>query len=323
MATETVYALFPSVGDAERAIGALMDHGINSSNIGVIARQPAEQDEAERVRAGFTRVTDTADAALGEPVAAYEPRPATMPPAAIGDTVVPTSSIDTPDNVETVGKEGITTTTAADAAAGAGIGTGIGLIAGLLAGAVSLVVPGVGIVLAAGAVTAALGATVAATAAGAIAGGVAGYLRDMGMNDVAADSYADRVSQGDYLIAVNVDTSDYDNVRRLLLKYNASGVDIEVNAAGENVRRAWGNDPALVEYLHQRSSRPAPASATFGAPTPVRRIVAEEPDGTPIIPAREVEEAPTGRWLNGGETPSESEAALDHDAEVDDELHTR
>jgi hypothetical protein len=310
MATETIYALFRTVADAERAIGALMDHGVERDNIGVIARQTAEQDEEIRVRTGYVRSSTPIDDTLDEPVAAYTPRPTTMPPAAISGTVVPTSDNDTPQSVETAGKEGITTTTGADAGAGAAIGTGIGLVAGLLASAIALTVPGVGIVLAAGAVTSAIGATVAATAAGAIAGGVAGYLRDMGMNEAAASSYADRVSQGDYLIAVTVDTSDYDDVRRILYKYNAVGVDVNVNTAGEPVRSAWGNDPVLVEYLSRPSSR-------LGSPMPVRRIVTEDPDGTPVIPAREAPNEPG--WTGMGMSPKESEAALDRDMDLDDD----
>ena len=63
MAAQRIYALFQDVADAERAIGALEDHGVPRAGIGVAARRPAEADEAGRVRAGFTRVTDGQDQA--------------------------------------------------------------------------------------------------------------------------------------------------------------------------------------------------------------------------------------------------------------------
>lgn len=317
MAAETIYATFQTIADAERAIGALIDHGVSRDNIGVIARQAAEQDEAERVRAGFTRVVDTTDTALGEPVVTYEPRSQTLPPAALADTLVPASSIDTPDNVETVGKIGVTTTTAADASAGAAIGTGVGLVAGLLAGAAALVVPGVGMVLAAGAVTAAIGATVATTAAGAIAGGVAGYLRDMGMDETAATSYADRISQGDYLIAITIDTADYDAVRRILLKYNAAGVDTQATVAGGDLRRAWGNDAALATYVQQ-----PPAQV---ATPPLPRVAAHDLNGEPIIATEEIEQTPAGVSVSRlpDRSPAESADALDAESAFDPELNNR
>ena len=53
MAAQRIYALFQDVADAERAIGALEDHGIPRANIGVAARRPAEADEAGRVRDGL------------------------------------------------------------------------------------------------------------------------------------------------------------------------------------------------------------------------------------------------------------------------------
>ncbi|MDQ2798424.1 MAG: hypothetical protein M3Y13_02130, partial [Armatimonadota bacterium] len=126
MSTQRIYALFQNVSDAERAIGALQDRGITRDHIGVAARRPAEEEEAGRVREGFTRVSDQQAVHQGEPEVAYEARPGTLPPAAIAPTLTPTSSVDTPHNVEIVGKEGITTTTPQDAATGAAVGTGVG-----------------------------------------------------------------------------------------------------------------------------------------------------------------------------------------------------
>ena len=233
MALQTIYALFQDVADAERAIGALQDHGVPAANIGVAARRPAEQDEAGRVRTDFTRLTDAQAVRQGEPEVAYQAQPGALPPAALAPTAVPVTPVDTSLNVATVGKEGITTTTPQDAAAGAAVGSGVGLVAGLLAAAAALTIPGFGLVLGGGVLAAAFGATAATAAAGAAVGGVTGYLRDMGMPEHAAASVHDRLTEGDYLLTAQVDPTRYDEITQLLQKYNAVGVDINVAAAGQ------------------------------------------------------------------------------------------
>jgi len=256
-ATQTIYALFQTVADAERALGALQDHGIAAADIGIAARRPAEQMEAKRIRSGFTRVTDSEAVRQGEPEVSYKAQPGTLPPAALASTVVPNTSVDTSENVETVGKEGLTTTTPQDAAAGAAVGSGVGLVAGLLAAAAALTIPGVGLVLGGGALAAALGATAATTAAGAAVGGVTGYLRDMGMPEEAATSIHDRLTEGDYLVTIAVDPLRYDQIKQLLLKYNAAGVDL--NASDMDVQKAdlKGNHPAIVKPISSETRRQA------------------------------------------------------------------
>ena len=272
MALQTIYALFQDVADAERAIGALQDHGVPAANVGVAARRTAEQDEAGRVRTGFTRLTDDQAVRQGEPEVSYQAQPGTLPPAALADTAAPITAVDTPQNVAAVGKEGLTTTTPQDAAAGAAVGTGVGLVAGLLGAAAMLMVPGVGLVLAGGALATAtaIGAAAATTAAGAAVGGVTGYLRDMGMPEHAAESVHDRLTEGDYLVTATVDPARYDEIKQLLLKYNAAGVDVNVSAAGEQITSVYGQDPVLSEQIRQ-----VPAQASV---VPNARPVGETPD---------------------------------------------
>lgn len=283
MANQTLYALFQTVSDAERAIGALTDHGVPAANIGVVARRPAEELESDRVRGVYTRDTDTGSVLQGEPIASYTQDQGTMPAAALASTLTASSTADTEENVNTVGKEGITTTTPQDAAAGAAVGTGVGLVGGLLAAAAALVVPGVGLVMAGGALAAAIGAAVATTAAGAAVGGVAGYLRDMGMPEHAVQNVADRVQEGDYLISVTVDSTQYDDIERLLLKYNATGVDQNITAAGEPIRQAWKNDEALQEYVE------TPPATVTGVPIspagrPTTLTTTDGPEGMVMVP---------------------------------------
>ena len=250
MALQTIYALFQDVADAERAIGALRDHGVPADSIGIASRRAAEQEEAGRVRDGYTRVIDPDTTSA----ATYEAQRGTPPAAAIVSTITPNSAVDTPLNVTTVGKEGLTTTTPQDAAAGAAVGGGVGLVAGLLAAAAAVMIPGVGLVLGGGILAGALGVAAATTAAGAAVGGVTGYLKDMGMPEQAAANVSDRLREGDYLLTVSVDPARYDEIKQVLLKYNAAGVDINVNAAGERVTDVWGNNPVIAEHLRNGPS---------------------------------------------------------------------
>ena len=226
MANETIYALFQSVSEAERAIAALEDHGIASEHISIVARRPAEQNETAHVRQEFVRgaETSTETGAVN-----YIEQPGASPSAAVKGTLNPTSSVDTPENVAAVANSGITVTTGQDAAAGAAVGTGVGLVAGLIAAAAAITIPGFGLVLAGGTLAAAAAATVATTAAGAVAGGVTGYLRDMGMPEHAAVKASERLMEGDYLIAIASEAAKYDSIKQTLVKYNAVSVDTSVD----------------------------------------------------------------------------------------------
>ncbi len=272
MALQTIYALFQNVADAERAIGALRDHGVPDSSIGIASRRAAEQDEAGRIRGGFTRLTDDETTSA----ATYTPQAGTAPAAAIASTVAPRSDVDTAENVSAVGKTGLTTTTPQDAAAGAAVGTGVGLVAGLLAAAAAVMIPGVGLVVGGGILAGAFGMAAATTAAGAAVGGVAGYLRDMGMPEHAAENVSDRLREGDYLLTVSVDPVRYDEIKQLLLKYNAAGVDINVSAAGERVTDVWGNNPTIAEHL-----RKGPSPQNINAQAAIARADAQAVEAAP------------------------------------------
>ena len=298
MAAQRIYALFPDVADAERAIGALADRGVPRDRIGVAARRPAEADEAGRIRADFTRVTDGQDVRQGEPLVSYEAQPGTLPPSALAGTVAPRSDVDTPQNVEAVGKGGITTTTPEDAAAGAAVGAGVGLIAGIAAAAAVLIIPGVGPILASGVLASALGVAAGTTAAGAAVGGVVGYLRDMGMPEHAATRYADRLLEGDYLVTAIIDTEQYDDMKNLLLKYNAAGVDIDGETAGAQISAVRGEDPTLASEISHTMPMPMTAAQAVAvgeldpAPTGTdggTHIITQSLDGTPLVPARVVD----------------------------------
>jgi len=97
------------------------------------------------------------------------------------------------------------------AKAGAATGGALGGLGGLLVGLGALAIPGIGPVLAGGALATALATTAAGGAIGAAAGGVTGALVGLGIPDDRARLYNDRVNRGDYLVMVD---GTEDEIRR-------------------------------------------------------------------------------------------------------------
>lgn len=86
---------------------------------------------------------------------------------------------------------------------GAATGGALGGLGGLLVGLGALAIPGVGPVIAGGAVATALATTLAGGAIGAAAGGIAGGLVGLGIPEDRARFYSDRFQKGDYLVIVD------------------------------------------------------------------------------------------------------------------------
>ncbi len=97
------------------------------------------------------------------------------------------------------------------AKAGAATGGALGGLTGLLVGLGALAIPGIGPVMAGGALATALATTAAGGAIGAAAGGLTGALVGLGIPEERARFYNDRVAHGDYLVMV--DGTD-DEIRR-------------------------------------------------------------------------------------------------------------
>lgn len=179
-----IYLTFESVENTEKAIGALMDHGADQSDISAIANER------------YFHPNDPAD-------------------------------LDKLDAAVETGKEGISTTTGADAAAGAAGGAAVGAGVGTLAAMAALFIPGVGIVIGGGALAVAAAGVAASAGAGAVAGGVTGYLKDMGMEDQVAERHAKTVEDGGAVIAVALTEANgltADDVALIAEKYGALSV---------------------------------------------------------------------------------------------------
>ena len=107
------------------------------------------------------------------------------------------------------------------ATTGATAGGVTGGVLGLLAGVGALAIPGVGPFIAAGPIMALLGGT----AVGATTGGLVGGLVGMGIPEIEARRYEDKLKSGNYLIAVDARDGDQKNRAKEIFK-NASAEDI-------------------------------------------------------------------------------------------------
>ncbi|MHC5934390.1 histidine kinase [Nostoc sp.] len=86
---------------------------------------------------------------------------------------------------------------------GAATGGVLGGLTGLLVGLGTLAIPGIGPVIAGGAVATALATTAAGGAIGAAAGGIVGGLVGLGIPEDRARVYGDRFQRGDYLVIID------------------------------------------------------------------------------------------------------------------------
>ncbi|MHC5858144.1 histidine kinase [Nostoc sp.] len=89
------------------------------------------------------------------------------------------------------------------AKAGAATGGVVGGLTGLLVGLGTLAIPGIGPVIAGGAVATALATTLAGGAIGAAAGSIVGALVGLGIPEDRARVYSDRFQRGDYLVIID------------------------------------------------------------------------------------------------------------------------
>lgn len=198
----TLYASFVDVGDAERAAGALLDHGVLAEDISFVANE-SYSDASKSVVVDSPQGTVT-----------YSDR-------------TDVESIKEANEAEDSAKTGISTTTSADVVTGAAKGTAWGVGVGVLAAAASLFLPGFGWVLGGGALASALIGAAATTVAGAAAGGVYGYLKDQGLPEEAITRYTSTVMEGGAMIAVNCPSNNVDQatIQGILAKYNATNVN--------------------------------------------------------------------------------------------------
>jgi hypothetical protein len=213
--SNTLYATFSNPEAAEKAAGALLDHGVRPEDLSVVRKH----------HDGFTPVTSPTATASDVLLTSGSP----IEPGVTGSIygTEPVVARREESDIEDVAKHGITTTTAGDAGAGAVKGSLVGAGIGAIAVLAALIVPGVGIVLGAGALASALGGVIASAGAGAAAGAIVGYLKDMGVDDQLATEYGETIEEGGAILAVSVPSGEVDEaeVSAVLNKYAATNVN--------------------------------------------------------------------------------------------------
>ena len=107
------------------------------------------------------------------------------------------------------------------ATTGATTGGVTGGVLGLLAGVGALAIPGVGPFIAAGPIMAAL----SGAAVGATTGGVVGGLIGLGIPEIEAKRYEEKLKKGNYLVAVHTDESeDVDRAKKIFKTAGAEDI---------------------------------------------------------------------------------------------------
>ena len=135
------------------------------------------------------------------------------------------------DGANVTGGAGESSEGMGDTVKGALGGAGLGAILGVAA----LAIPGVGPLVAAGAIASAAipGAAAIGAGVGAVAGGVTGMLKDHGVSDEDASYYEDRINEGGVFVSVDADEGDAsaDTVRDILSRNGGRSASRERTAA--------------------------------------------------------------------------------------------
>ena len=121
------------------------------------------------------------------------------------------------------------------ATAGAVTGGALGGLGGLLVGLGALAIPGVGPVIAGGAIATALATAATGGAIGAAAGGLTGGLVGLGIPEANARAYNDRINRGDYLVIVDGTEDELRRAETILKRHSIQ--DFDIFDAGNAVRQ--------------------------------------------------------------------------------------
>lgn len=124
------------------------------------------------------------------------------------------------------GQDAVTTDGSGEEVAKDVVGTAaLGAGAGTLLGIAALAIPGVGPLVAAGAIASAAipGAALAGAAIGAAAGGVTGLLKDHGVSGEDADYYEGRINDGGVFVSVDADGATVNRQAAEDILYSSGG----------------------------------------------------------------------------------------------------
>ena len=180
--SKTVVALFDNYNSAENAARQLKDNGFRTEDISIVARQ---------------------NNTSSSPTMGLNP------------------SEEQSENLraENLKDEGSLKTTKFDDNISDGIVTGgiLGGLAGLLIGAGSVLIPGLGIIAAAGPITGLI--------SGAVTGGVVGGLVDLGIPETKGRIYEEDIKSGKVLFTMKIDEDKFNEVSNILKNNGAVSLD--------------------------------------------------------------------------------------------------
>ena len=163
-------------------------------------------------------------------------------------------------------------TKAPEGAVAGGVSGGVlGGALGWIAGIGALAIPGVGPFIAAGPLAAAIGGV----AAGAAVGGIAGALVGMGIPEIEAKRYENKVKEGNILISVHAKDSDEVSLAKKILEEHdacdictagmSKGDGDDADSDHRNINRGSA-EPASRAGAYQAGAHPAERSEAQGAP---------------------------------------------------------
>ncbi|MFW9263804.1 histidine kinase [Nostoc sp. CALU 546] len=154
----------------------------------------------------------------------------------------------------------VSTGNKADEGAKAGAATGgvVGGLTGLLVGLGTLAIPGVGPVIAGGAVATALATTLAGGAIGAAAGSIVGALVGLGIPEDKARIYNERFQKGDYLLIIDATEAEIHQAEAILKRRGIEEFAIydatEISEHRPGFERATHNETPVIDPVRPNYS---------------------------------------------------------------------
>jgi hypothetical protein len=201
------------------------------------------------------------------------------------------------------------TQTGEGAKAGAATGGALGGLTGLLVGLGALAIPGIGPVIAGGALATALATAAAGGAIGAAAGGLTGALVGLGIPDDRARFYNDRVNRGDYLVMVDGTEDEIRQAEAILRRrgihewqvFEAPDSDRDRAAHGTHRSPIGGRKRAIGVFPHRRNAEAALRELrTAGFDMDNVSVVGKHADSNDQIAGVEMSDRATGNKADEG-----------------------
>ncbi len=199
--SKTVVGLFENQDHAEMAARRIKEQGLRTDDISIIAKHGETGDPYDQASYGGMSETDKPSFFSGNSDNNRTSGVETGGPIATGRTGVSGNPAGVNDNIS-------------DGVISGGV---LGGIAGLLIGAGSMIIPGLGIIAAAGPITGLL--------SGAVTGGVVGGLIDLGIPESKSRQYESDVRRGKVLFSMKTDEDKVNRITSILRNSGASNIE--------------------------------------------------------------------------------------------------